>query len=131
MKYSRVGLALVAVVVALATSACNASRIGTAASEVAPAYTPVAVELRNENYNDMAVYVIAHGVASRVGTVMGNETTTIEVDPSFFEAQDAQIIARPIGGIGGATTGRLVLRPGDKLEFRIAQNLPASTTIVR
>ena len=131
MWYSRVRLALAAIVVALATSACNSSRIGSAAGDIAPAFTPVAVELRNENYNDMAVYVIAHGVASRVGTVMGNETSTIKVDPSFFEAQDAQIIARPIGGIGGATTGRLVLRPGDNLEFRIAQNLPASTIIIR
>lgn len=132
MGYSRVCLAFAVVIAsATATSACNSSRIGSEDGEVAPAYAPVAVELRNENYNDMAVYVIAHGVASRLGTVMGNDTSTIEVDPSFFEAQDAQILVRPIGGIGGATTGRLVLRPGDTLEFRIAQNLPASTIIIR
>lgn len=134
MRRSRVHPAFVAWVVALAaaaTSACNSTRIGSAGGDVAPAYAPVSVELRNENYNDMAVYVVAHGVAARIATVMGNETSTITLDPSFYEAQDMQIIARPIGGLGGATTGRLMLRPGDRLEFRIAQNLPASTIIVR
>jgi hypothetical protein len=99
----------------------------------APASTQGAVGLvvQNQNFYDMDVYVVSEGLATRVGDVTGNSTGRFTLDPSFFPSNELRVIATPVGGNGRASSGALIVAPGQTISFTIAPVLRQSSVTVR
>ena len=86
----------------------------------------VGLVVQNQNYADMDVYVVADGLATRLGTVTGNSKGQFRLSPSFFPTNELRVVATPIGGNGRATTGLLNVAPGQQIDFTIAPVLRQS-----
>ena len=127
MRSSRFLIALFAVSATVSVAAC--SRTGQAAGDVAPA-TSIGLTVLNQNFLDMDVYAVSDGLATRLGTVNGNNTLSFSLNPSLA-SRDLRIIATPIGGNGRASTGEVVVSPGQTIEFRIGSILRNSSVSVR
>jgi hypothetical protein len=92
---------------------------------------PIPVHVRNENYLDMNVAVIAGSATRRLGTVSGNSEADFKIDWSAAgNGQGVQLTATPIGGRGSTGTGLLNVAPGQIIEFRIGSVLRQSTVSV-
>jgi hypothetical protein len=91
----------------------------------------VTLVVRNDNFADVDVYAIADGLATRVGTVTGNSTARFALSPTVVAASDLRIVATPIGGNGRASSGPLLVSPGQTIQFNIAPALRQSNAIVR
>lgn len=124
----RVGRAITALLTAVlaVSGACARNH---APGDIAPA-NGITVDVNNENFYDMDVYVVSYGLATRLGTVTGNHEESFVLDPSVV-SQDLRIVAAPIGGNGRATTGPLVVAPGQTVTFKIAPLLRNSSTFIR
>lgn len=99
----------------------------------APAGTQGAVSLnvQNQNFYDMDLYVVSEGLATRIGDVTGNSTGHFVLDPSFFPTNEIRIIATPVGGNGRASSGPLNVGPGQSINFTIGSLLRQSSATVR
>lgn len=91
---------------------------------------PIAVHVRNENFLDMNVYVVAGGVSRRLGTVTGNGSGDFSINWSVANGQPLVMSAIPIGGSGRATSPQLTVSPGQVIEFKIGSQLRLSAAIV-
>ena len=130
MRVSRGWVAVVvAGALALGASACDHSRIGSAAGQLAPD-NAASLKVTNDNLFAMAIFVVTNGVPVRLGTVMANQAHTFRVDPSLVPTAQLRVLATPIGSTGGATTGTLLIKAGDLVDFRITTMLSQSTTII-
>jgi len=121
-----IGLIAASATVPMAT-AC--SRANEAAGDLTPA-TSIGLSVTNQNFLDMDVYAVSYGLATRLGTVTGNQTRTFTLHPSLA-SQDFRIVATPIGGNGRASTGSISVSPGQTVDFRIGSLLRNSTVSIR
>ena len=121
-----VGLSL-ALVTGIAASAC--ARTNEAAGTVVPANV-VGLRVQNNNFLDVDVYAVSQGVPTRLGTVTGNSTRDFVVDGSLV-TQDFRVIATPIGARGQASTGAIIVSPGQTIEFTVGSTLRNSTVSIR
>lgn len=92
---------------------------------------PIPVHVKNENFLDMNVSVVANGVARRLGTVSGNSSADFKIPWSVANGQPITLTATPIGGRGVATSGALSVGIGEMIEFKIGSTLRQSVGIVR
>ncbi len=118
---------LVAATTGFAATACT--RTNEAAGTLAPANV-IGLRVQNNNFLDVDVYALSQGVPTRLGTVTGNTARTFVVDGSLV-TQDFRIIATPIGGSGQASTGALLVSPGQTIEFTVGSTLRNSTVSIR
>ena len=121
-----VGLSL-ALVTGIAASAC--ARTNEAAGTVVPANV-VGLRVQNNNFLDFDVYAVSQGLPTRLGTVTGNSTRDFVVDGSLV-TQDFRVIATPIGARGQASTGAIIVSPGQTIEFTVGSTLRNSTVSIR
>lgn len=92
------------------------------------------VQLRVVNHNDATfdVYALAsNGSPARVGMVAGFRTGTFALSRDLTAMGTVRIIVVPIGGFGAASSGSLVVRDGDTIEFTVAQVLSWSSATVQ
>ena len=94
-------------------------------------YDPVPVHVRNDNFLDMNVFVVAGGMSRRLGQVTGNSEADFSIQWSVANGQSFYLTAVPIGGFGTAYSGTLNVGPGQMVDFRIASVLRQSAAIVR
>ena len=127
MRSSRYFIALLVASATVPISAC--SRTTQAAGDLAPAAS-IGLSVTNQNFLDMDVYAVSDGLATRLGTVNGNNTRTFALHPSLA-SRDLRIVATPIGGNGRASTGEVLVSPGQTIEFRIGSILRNSTVSIR
>jgi outer membrane murein-binding lipoprotein Lpp len=122
-----------AIVGLLSIAGCRSTeRSGTAAGEVTPVNEAVSLVVVNNNYADVDVYAVrSTGSRVRIGTVNGNNKGTFNVDRSLFPTGDLALVAEPIGAFGRARSGRVIVAPGDEVEFRIMPVIDQSTVFVR
>ena len=118
-----------AAIAGASVGAVSCSRTGEAAGEVAPA-GGVGLRVRNNNFLDMDVYAVSAGLATRLGTVSGSSTRNFVLDPTLA-TQDLRIVATPIGGNGRASTGQVLVSPGQTIDFTIGSILRNSTVYIR
>ncbi len=118
---------------ALAPVGCGRTAGGTSeASTLAPVAGNATVVVQNDNFADVDVFVVRGGdVLARLGMVNGESTATFTVDPSLFPTGRLSLIARPIGGVGAARSGPLVVDGGETVTFTISPDLQASMATVR
>ena len=127
MRGTRLLTGLLAFAAALPVSGC--SRTYEAAGDVAPSNI-ITVRVTNDNLLDMDVSAVAEGFATRLGTVSGAGTRTFVLNASLA-AQDFRVVATPIGGTGRASSGTLLVSPGQMVDFRIGSMLRNSSVIIR
>jgi len=127
MRSSRFLIALFAAATTVSASAC--SKTGRAAGDVAPAMS-IGLTVMNQNFLDMDVYAVSDGLATRIGTVTGNNTRSFSLHPSLA-SRDLRIVATPIGGNGRASSGEVIVSPGQTIEFKIGSILRNSSVSVR
>jgi hypothetical protein len=83
--------------------------------------------VENQNFNDVDIYAVSTGLASRIGTVSGgNSTARFAINPTMYNASDFRLVATPIGGNGRASSGPLLVSPGRTIKFTITPNLATS-----
>jgi hypothetical protein len=119
-------LALASCLVA-AASACRSS----GSYDVSQQGNTATLVVQNQNFNDVDVYAVAGGLATRIGTVTGNSTTRFGLSEALYTAPDFRVVATPIGGNGRASTGPLVVSPGQTIEFTVAPVLRMSSVMLR
>jgi hypothetical protein len=120
---------LMGAMAAFTATACARTNQGEAAGTLAPANV-VGLRVQNNNFLDVDVYAVSQGVPTRMGTVTGNSTKSFVVDGSLV-TQDFRVLAIPIGGSGQASTGAIIVSPGQTIEFTVGSILRNSTVSIR
>jgi hypothetical protein len=79
-----------------------------------------AVQVQNQNYLDMNVYVVRGGQRVRLGTVTGLSTQIFMLRPDMIgPASDVQFEIHPIGGRRNTRSETISVQPGDVIELTI------------
>src|SRR5690349_4961705 len=84
----------------VALAACARNKGGEQESDIEPAREPIQVHVRNENFLDMTIAVIASGVSRRLGQVSGNGVGDFTINANITNGQSINVTATPIGGNG-------------------------------
>lgn len=74
------------------------------------------IDVQNQGFNDMTVYVIAGGARTRLGIAPGNKTTTLTI-PAYLVSTTTflRFVCDPIGGNRTPVTEEIDVSPGDQL----------------
>lgn len=125
------GLALLAALVAPQQANAQAPEETTEAVTQVAQDGRVTLRLENHNWQDVRVYAISGSLARRIGTVTGltTEEFTLPRDMNVT-VHDFQIAISPIGMRGVHYSPRIVLNPGDRIQYRVANNLALSTLTI-
>lgn len=105
---------LIGALAAAATAACFAGK-PRAPNESAK------VEVENQAFSDMTVYVLdAGGSRRRIGTATGLSTTVLTIPQSVFgNGREVLFVVDPIGSSRTARTNRIYVTPGDQVRMVI------------
>jgi hypothetical protein len=106
--------------------ACGASR-STPASGPTPASAGVAVEIDNQNFNDMTIYILRGGSRFLVGRAGGLSTTTLTIPGGVGADGRVRLLADPIGGDRTLTTSILIVPKGQRIFWTIGSD-PANSS---
>jgi hypothetical protein len=122
-------------IAALALAGCLVSAISPACRsagpyDVAQQSNTATLIVQNQNFNDVDVYALAGGLATRIGTVTGNSAGRFGLSEALYNSPDFRIVATPIGGNGRASTGPISVSPGQTVEFTVAPVLRMSSVMV-
>lgn len=87
----------------------------------APASGPATLEVQNQNFLDMTVYVVNGGLRQRIGVARGNATTSLTIPDRLVRggASPLRFLCDPIGGQGLPVTEEIMVEPGDVVELVI------------
>lgn len=121
----RTGVALLFLV---ATAAC--ARHPQTGPEIDTRPEPIPVHVKNENFLDMNIAVVASGVSRRLGNVVGNGSADFTIDGSLALGRTIYLTATPIGGRGQGTSGGLSVGPGQMIDFTVGSQLRQSIATV-
>lgn len=92
----------------------------------------IRVEVRNDNYLDVTVYVMRDGMSYRLGDVTGSSSATLEIPPSqVLAALGIRLLVNPIGSRGAYLSEPIMANPGDTIALRVASVLRMSSWSVR
>lgn len=120
----------VVLLVALA-SGCAAVRGGDDEQQ-ASRETDVTVEVVNQNWQDMHVYVLASGQRRSLGMVTSQNSELFELPRSALAAdRDIVFIADPIGSVVAFVSDPVLVQPGDQVRWTIQNRLRHSSVFVR
>lgn len=113
----------------LAAGACMATG-GGHASEYAE--RPVTVSVENQNWHTVHVYVLAGGQSQSLGQVSSQSTGEFQVPATIMGSrQEIRLVADPVGTTRGFISDRILVRPGNLVEWTVTQPLAHSRVMVR
>src|SRR5437867_397420 len=104
-----------------------------AAGEVidpADAAKTVVLHVDNRNPVSMELRTIVNGRSEFVGSVGGNDSTDILLDPSILPTGFLYVVAIPADGRGRAVAGPLAANKGNWIKFSVEPVLSSSHAIV-
>jgi len=109
---------------------CAHGNTATAADE---AGEPEALlQVSNQNWSDMNVYLVRGAMKQRLGTVSSNTTSRFKLPRHIFASPDpVQLLADPIGSARTYTSPPLLVNPGQTVEWRLENNVALSSFLVR
>jgi hypothetical protein len=88
----------------------------------------IPVQVDNQNFSDMNVYLVTRGTRWLVGNVAGLTKTTLTVPASLAPADlRVRLIAHAIGGGAATTTPTLIVAPGQQVYWTIGSDPSMST----
>ena len=83
----------------------------------------VALNVDNQNFLDMNVYLIRGGQRIRLGTVPGLSKQILMVKPELIGyGTEVQVEVHPIGGRGNPISETISVKPGDVIQLTIPPN---------
>ncbi len=116
------------VALALGTGACATA----GGARRAAMDEPATVSVTNSNWLDMTVYVTRDGTRQRLGTVTSMQTRTFRVPKPFTLGNgNVRLLADPIGSEQAYATQPLVFNNGDRLDWKLENNLALSSYRIR
>jgi hypothetical protein len=92
---------------------------------------PISVHVKNENFLDMNIAVVAGGVSRRLGQVSGNASADFKITWSTANGQQLVLTATPIGGRGSYSSPGVSVGFGQMIELSIGSTLRLSSAVVR
>jgi hypothetical protein len=126
---SNVRYLLATALLAVGLNAC-ASGKGQAGVD-SPSYNPARLVVQNNNWLDVAVYVVTGGTRTRLGTVRSNSTEQFRIPDALVMGTSALIVqADPIGSTMAYTSDAITVYPGARVELSVGSNLKFSTYAV-
>jgi hypothetical protein len=99
--------------------------------QLEPLRDPITVHVRNENFLDMNISVLANSTTRRLGQVTGNSSASFKIPWSVANGQQIVLVAVPIGGRGAFRSGGLSVGDEQMVEMRIGPTLAQSSAVVR
>ncbi len=109
------------IVLGLAVALAACARAANPATDEEP--TPsgeTAVNVENQSYLDMNIYLIRSGARNRLGTVPGLSSRLFRIPPALVGGgADLQFLADPIGSNRTPISERMWVKPGDLVELVI------------
>jgi len=125
-KYGLLSLAAAA----LLATGCAHGNTARAADE---ADEPEAMlQVSNQNWSDMNVYLVRGGSKQRLGTVGSNMTGRFKLPRHIFTSTEPlQLLADPIGSARTYTSPPLLVSPGQTVEWRLENNVALSSYFIR
>lgn len=127
IRSSLMAIGLACCVASVASSACRSA----SPYEVGQSSNTAVLVVNNQNFNDVDVYAVGGGLATRIGTVPGNSSARFGLSDALYTASDFRIVATPIGGNGRASTGTINVSSGQTIEFTVAPVLRMSSVLLR
>ena len=126
MRFRQITAALLAPA-ALAACASAGRGGGSGSSQTAT------LEVKNDYLGPVDLYAVRDGgFVRRVGSVFTSKVERFKLGADLVNAGGTvRIIAVPLAENGRASTGSLIIRPGEIVQFNIASDLRASTVFVR
>jgi hypothetical protein len=91
----------------------------------------VILDLKNDSFLDVDVFVIADGLATRVGDVSSTSERKFMIRESVWRAGDLRFVATPIGGNGRANSGPVTVSAGSTVFFNVNNTFRNSSVSVR
>lgn len=125
---TRHGMRLAALLLALGAAACASAQGGKPSLGKAPARTAV-VEVANNGFADVTVYVLQSGMRQRLGTVTGLSEQRFSLHISN-DAADVYLLADPIGGSRAYLSPPVRVRAGEAVDLRLHATLSMSSVSV-
>lgn len=127
---TRLSAAAAAAVVGLFAGACASG--GAAVETNADADGRTVLSVTNYNWSDVTVYAVQLGHRLRLGTVTSMTTRrfTVPVGGSLSEG-GLSFLATPIGSTRTHQTDRIMVDPGDRIEWKLENSLALSSYMVR
>lgn len=122
----------VALSAALTFSASGcASGLGNGNGGLTPSNAETLVQVDNNNWADMNIYVVRSGMRMRLGTVVSmNSATFVVPEPMVSASGEVRLLADPIGGAPQFMTQPVLVSPGQQIEFTLENNLNLSSLSV-
>lgn len=118
-----------ALAAALVVAACSS---GTRSAQLSPA--PGAINLpltvTNQNWLDMAIYVVRGQSRFRLGEATGNTTALLRIPGTFIDGWTVQLMADPVGSTDTYVTEPIMVWPGEHLELTMAPRMRVSSYAV-
>jgi hypothetical protein len=108
------------------STACGASRT-TVASGPEPLSSEIPVQIDNQNYSDMNIYVVRNGQRLLLGLAGGLTKTTLTIRNAVRGDGRVRLLAEPIGGVRPIATPTLVVPQGQSIFWTIGSD-PATST---
>lgn len=95
----------------LSVAGCGGSR------GVRPGTEPVTtLEVDNQNFTDMTIYLVNGGQKIRLGRATGKTRTTLTIPRNVLTfPRELQFQADPLSGRSGSVTNRIWVTPGDRV----------------
>ncbi|MEO7085420.1 MAG: hypothetical protein ABI442_01660 [Gemmatimonadaceae bacterium] len=90
----------------------------------------VVLHVDNQNSQSMELRTILDGKSLFVGSVGGNDSTSLLLDATMFPAGNLFVMALPADGHGRAVSGPLAAGKGDRINFLVMPALDQSHAIV-
>jgi hypothetical protein len=109
--------------------AASPSPATSSASDSADTSRAIAVQVDNQNFAEMDVYLLNGGASWLVGQVGGMSKRTLTVPATLVPADDRlRFRAEAIGGAGATTTPVLIVPPGQQVYWTIGAD-PAMSSV--
>ena len=102
-----------------------------AAEQASPAPDEaVALDVTNDTWQDMDVYVLASTVRVRIGGVTSQTTAHLEIPADLLAYGSVQLRADPIGGGTPYVTDPISIRGGQRITLTVEHQLGLSSWVV-
>jgi hypothetical protein len=108
------------------SSACGASRT-TPTSSPEPSSDEIPVQIDNQNFSDMDIYVLRNGARWLIGQAGGLTKTTLTIRGAIRGDGRVRLLAEPIGGVRPIGTPTLVVPRGQSIFWTIGSD-PATSS---
>jgi hypothetical protein len=102
----------------------------TSHGEAATTMSDVSVTVKNDNWLDVAVYLVQGGGRFRIGEAVGNTTARLRIPKSLITGWTIQLMADPIGSGEAYVTDAISVAPDEQVQLVLAPRMRMSSYAV-